>query len=185
MPGHHARPRPADRVRRGRGRGRPGRPRDRGLCRLRGPLGHRARPARVRRTGRSLRPDRELSWLSDWHLGPGLGWARVHPGAEIRRRDRHSARGGAARLRWRRVTRRDAAASGTGGWTHRAGAHRSDRVRRALSPAGHLEPVDLRGCGHLVLGLPGRSQAVRGRRGGADRRRQLGGGRPSCTSRPG
>ena len=69
----------------------------------------------------------------------------------------------------------DAAASGTGGRTHRAGANRGDRVRRALSPAGHLEPVDLRGCGHLVLGLPGRSQAVRGRGGGADRRRQLGG----------
>ena len=31
------------------------------------------------------------------------------------------------------------------------------------------------GAGDLVLGLPDRSQAVRGRRGGADRRRQLGG----------
>ena len=82
-------------VRRGRGRRRPGRPRDRGLCRLRGPLGHRARPARVRRTGRSLRPDRELSRLSDRHLRPGA-WL----GARSTRR-RNSAPRSPFRSRWR------------------------------------------------------------------------------------
>ena len=75
------------------------RSRDRGLRRLRGPLGARARPARLRRPGRGLGADRELSRLSHRHLGPGAGRARLQPGAEIRRRDRDPAGGGAARLR--------------------------------------------------------------------------------------
>ena len=64
---------------------------------------HRAGPARLRRPGRGVGPDRELSRLSHRHLGPGAGRARLQPGAEIRRRDRHPARGGAARLRRRRA----------------------------------------------------------------------------------
>ena len=45
-----------------------------------------------------LGADRELSRLPDRHLRAGAGRPRLQPGAEVRRRDRHSARGRAARL---------------------------------------------------------------------------------------
>ena len=99
LPRHHARSRPASGLRRRGGRRRPRRPRDRGLRRLRGPLGAGARPARLRRPGRRLGADRELPRLPDRHLRHGAGRPRLQPGAEVRRRDRDPARGRAARLR--------------------------------------------------------------------------------------
>ena len=64
--------------------------RRRRLCRLRRPLGHRARPAGFRRTGRRVSADRELSWLSNRHLRHGARRPRLQSGAEVWRRDRDS-----------------------------------------------------------------------------------------------
>ena len=99
VPRHHARARSRQALRRGGGRRRAGRARRRRLCRVGRPVGAGARPARLRRPGGSLGPDRELSRLSDRHLRPGAGRARLQPGAEVRRRGRDPARGRAARLR--------------------------------------------------------------------------------------
>ena len=90
---------PREGLRRRGGRRGTGRARDRGLWRLRGTVGAGARPARVRRPGGRIGADRELSRLPDRHLRPGAGRPRLQPGAEVRRRARHPARGRAARLR--------------------------------------------------------------------------------------
>ena len=50
---------------------------------------------------------------------------------------------------------------------------RRRRVRRALPPAAQFQPRRIRRRRHFLLGDPRRSEALRGRRGGAARRRQL------------
>ena len=129
----------------------------------------------VRRPGRSVGADRELSGLPHRHLRHGAGRARLQPGTEVRRRDRDPARGGAARLRRAGAASRRSFAPGAHRWPRRAGAHRGRRFRRALSPARDPQPCDLRGRQRLLLGVARRGEAVRGRGGGAGRRRQLGG----------
>jgi thioredoxin reductase (NADPH) len=54
----------------------------------------------VRRTSGRVGANRELSRLSHRHLGQGAGRPRLHPGAEVRRRNRHSPPGQISRLRW-------------------------------------------------------------------------------------
>ena len=174
---------PQDGLRRRRGRRRTRGPCRRGLRRLGRAVGDRARPARFRRPGRRLGADRELSRLSDRHLRPGAGRPRLQPGAEIRRRDRHSARGGAGSIATARARRAVAA-------RHRrrqavAGAHDRHRLRRALSPARHCQPSRLRGRRRLLLGVADRGEALRGRGSRAGRRRQFGraGGGVPCAAR--
>ncbi len=132
---HHAGARSRQDLRRRRGRRRSGRTRRRGLRRIGRPVDDRARSARLRRPGRRLGAHRELSRLSDRHFRHGLGRPRLQPGAEIRRRDRHSARGREARLRRRRA-RRAVSYRHQGRRQRGAGAHRDHRIRRALPAAG-------------------------------------------------
>ena len=172
VPRHHAGARPQDRLRRRRGRRRPRRPCRRGLWRVGRPVGDRARSARLRRTGRRLGAHRELSRLSR----PAFP-ARRWPAAPSPRR-RSSAPRSPFPLE---VTRLDCGGAPSkpfrldiDGGTCRAGARRRRRLRRALSPAGDRQPVGLRRRRRVLLGLAHRSQALRGRRGGADRRRQFG-----------
>src|ERR1700738_1206142 len=80
-------------ARRGRPRG-PRGPVDRSLCRIRRPLGHRVRCPRLRWTGRSERPDRELSRFPSRHFRPGAHRPRLCPGAEIRRQGGDTHRSG-------------------------------------------------------------------------------------------
>ncbi len=90
------------------------------------------------------------------------------------------------------VTRLDCGGAGRGGepfrleirqWRAGARARGGHRVGCALPPAGHSEPVGLRQQRRFLLGLADRSQAVRRRGGGADRRRQFrrAGGRVPCA----
>jgi hypothetical protein len=72
------------------------RSRDRGLRRLRRPLGDRLRCQGFRRTGRIEHAHRELSRGSNRHSGPSARRPRVRPGAEIRSRNGNSSRGRAA-----------------------------------------------------------------------------------------
>ena len=73
-----------------------------------GLLGAGARLPRLRRPGRRLGADRELSRLSDRHHRHGADGARLQPGAEIRRRDGDPGRG---RRRLQAAARRTPAAS--------------------------------------------------------------------------
>ena len=83
--------------RRGRRR-RSRRPFDRGLCGLRGSFRRRSRCARVRRPGRRQRAHRELFRVSDRDFGTGADRPRLHPGAEVWRRNDDSRRRQDARL---------------------------------------------------------------------------------------
>ncbi len=128
LPRHHAGARSRDDLRRRRRRGRAGRARDGRLRRLRGPLGAGPRSARHRRTGGRLGADRELSRLSDRHLRPGPGRARLHPGAEVRRRDRDPAGGARGSIAAARAATGDAAAA------------RADRRTRPCAPRPSSSP---------------------------------------------
>ena len=147
----------------------------RGLCRVRRPVGAGARPALVRRPGRRLGPDRELSRLSDRHFRRGAGRTRVQPGAEVRRRGRDSA------CRWRIST----AAGRRGGRMSRCGSNcrtAAASTRRTVvvaSGARYRQPNipnvhELRGRWRVVLGVGGRGETVRRRGDRAGRRRQFG-----------
>ena len=166
---------PQDDLRRGGGRRRPCRSCRRGLRRVGRLVGDRARPARLWRAGGRLRPHRKLSRLSHRHFRPGAGRPRLHAGAEIRRRDRHSARSGASSIAAarNRATSRFRLEIADGEVVQARTV--VDRLRRALSPAGHCQSLGLRRRRRLLLGVADRGQAVRGRGGGADRRRQFGG----------
>ena len=175
VPRHHARARSADALRRRRRRRRAGRPRHRGLRRVRGPLGAGARPARLRRTGRRLGADRELSRLS---RPASRAWR--WPGARSTRR-RSSAPSSPSRSRWRGSIA--AAANGSPAIRGGSSSPTAARCRRApwWSPPGarYRRPdipnlATFEGAGVSYLGLADRGEAVRGRGGGAGRRRQLG-----------
>ena len=71
----------------------PGRAGGGGLCRLGRAFDPGAGLPQLRRPGGRLVAHRELPGLSHRHLRPGADGARLQPGAEIRRRDRHSRRG--------------------------------------------------------------------------------------------
>ena len=72
----------------------PGRPGSRGrLCGLRRAFGAGARLPRVRRPGRRLGADRELSGLPDRHQRHGADGPRLQPGPEVRGRDGDPGRG--------------------------------------------------------------------------------------------
>ena len=141
-----------------------------GLCRLRGAVGRGARRQRLRRAGRGERAHRELPRLSDRDHRRGADRARLRAGREVRRRDHLPRRGERARLP------RPGGTVPAGARRRRRGdgAHGGDRQRRALPPAGDRRHRALRGARGLVLGLADRGAALRRRRGGAGRRRQLG-----------
>ena len=69
-----------------------------GLCGLRGADRDGARRARLRRPGGGEHAHRELPRLSDRHLRPGAGRARLRAGREVRRRDGQPGGGAAAGL---------------------------------------------------------------------------------------
>ena len=73
-------------------------PCDRGLRRLRGPVGDRIRCSRLWRAGGGQRPHRKLSRISSRHLRPGPGGTCLCAGAEVRDRYGHSGRGDPSRL---------------------------------------------------------------------------------------
>ena len=158
------------RVRRRRDRGRAGRALDRGLRRLRGPVGRGHRRPLLWRPGGRQRAHRKLPRLSNRNLRSRARRARVPPGAEIRRRDHHSRRRKVARLRpgRRRAFRRHRR------WRTRARPRAGDRHRRALSPPGDPGDRPFRGPRRLVLGLADRGAPVRRRGGHRGRRRQFG-----------
>ena len=60
-------------------------------------------------------------------------------------------------------------------WRRGARANHRGCLRRQLPAAGDLEPRDVRGQRHFLLGLAGRGEAVRRRGSGAGGRRQFGG----------
>ena len=101
-------------------------------------LGARARLPRLRRPGRRVGADRELSRLSDRHHRHGADGARLQPGAEVRRRDGDPGRGRQPRARATARTARFALALGQR--RDGARAHRRDRERRALPPARRRQP---------------------------------------------
>ena len=86
----------------------------------------------LRRAGRGERPDRKLLWLSDRDKRPGADCARLHSGAEIRRRRHDPGRGQDARLlaRERRVRPRSRRRR-----TH-SGPDGRGRERRKISSSG-------------------------------------------------
>ena len=135
---------------------------------------------RLRRPGRRQRADRELFRLSDRNFRPGADRARLHSGAEIRRRNGDPGRGQGARLLARR---RRASLSDRGRRAH----SRPDVV--IASGARYRRPAiaDLarfEGRGDLVLGLADRSAAVRRRGDRAGRRRQFGRSGRGLSLRP-
>ena len=97
-PWHHSRSSARRRVRCDRRRCRTGRPRDSRLCRIRRPLGSRARQPLVWRTGWRFLKDRELLGLSDGHFRPSAYSARLYSGPEIRSAIRGPRLGRRARL---------------------------------------------------------------------------------------
>ena len=99
LPRHGRADRPRPSVRRRGDRRRAGRPRHRGLCRVRGARRADARLPRVRRPGRRLGADRELPRLPDRHHRHRADGAGLQPGAEVRRDHGHPRRGGEARVR--------------------------------------------------------------------------------------
>jgi len=122
----------------------------------------------------ALPPHREHLGFSHRHLGHGAGRARVQPGAEVRPELAIPLE--VARLDLQRSRARPGAplrVELTDGRTVQA-AHRGRCVRGALSPPGDPELGDLRGQRHLLLGVAGRGEALRGRGGRAGRRRQFG-----------
>ncbi len=162
-------------VRRGDRRRGPGRACDRGLRSVRGPLDPGAGSACVWRTGRRQRAHRELSGISDRRLGAGADGARVHAGAEIRRRVQPVHRGQAAGLHFGTLGARSRAHPRARRWPAGPGARGRGRHGRALSPSGDPEPRAVRGPRRLVLGLAGRGSAVPRRADGLGGRRKLGG----------
>ena len=87
------------RVRRRDRRRRPGRPRRRGLRRVRGPADDRRRARGAGRAGRHLVADRELPRLPERHLRRRAGQPRAAAGAAARRRDPGHPLGRAASTR--------------------------------------------------------------------------------------
>ena len=152
----------------------PGGPRDRGLCRVGRPLGPGARLPRVRRPGRRLGADRELSRLSDRHLRHGADGARLQPGAEVRRRD--------ARSPTRPSASRSRTATGQAPFVLKLANDERVRARSVVIASGARyrrlevdEPRRLRSRERALLGLAARGEAVRRPGGRAGRRRQFGG----------
>ena len=92
-----------------------------------------------RRPGRRVGADRELSRLSDRHFRPGAGRPGVQPGAEVRRRGRHPARGVASRLRRPGAAAARSAAARADRRPQHPRPHRGGRLGRALPAAEHSE----------------------------------------------
>ena len=133
---------------------------------------HRRSMPIVRRSGRRERAHRELSRISDRHLGSGARRSCVRTGAEVRRGNADTRPGGVARLhqsggtRWR-------VDSETQGWPYAAIAYRRGRERRALSPSRGSASLRVRRPRDLVLGVGIGSKAVHGRGNCNHRRRQF------------
>ena len=121
------------------------------------------------RPGRLELEDRELSRLSDRHLGPGARGPRLRAGAEVRRPGDDRARRHAARLRPQAVRRRDRRSTCA---CRRAPS--SSRPARSTASRRSTNLSQLRGRGRVLRRDVHGGAVVRRRRSHRRRRRQLG-----------
>ncbi len=155
-------------------------PCDIGLCGIGRPVGADHRLPLLRRAGRSIRANRELPRLPDRHFRHGADGPRLQPGAEVRRRTRHSRRSREARMRERSLPPASCQ------WRAHPGPLRRHRHRCAIPAPRRRPPRRIRRVIGALLGLSAGGRPRRGRKGHPCRRgkqRRTGRGLPRRAGR--